>query len=183
MSEHGPSLQSLIEACFAAPRDESAMARLDAELRPYLLAVLASVNRRGADHVEDAYQAAFVKFIQLFRAGPRPGINYEAYFVAIAKNCFFDLAARDRRIVPIDEVLESEFEIPSRDEMKRTEARLMVWQAPERMDRPCQFLLERHFLSGFEQQELAAEDGISLEAVRMRLQRCRDKLRRLLNGG
>jgi len=181
VSDPFANLSELIDACFESPRDQKALTRLNAELRPYLLAVLASVNRCGRDQIEDAYQSAFIQFILIFRAGRRRGVNYEAYFVAVAKNCLFDLVRKERRLVAIDEVLESEFALPPNDEEARTDARITVWQALQRLDRPCQFLLERHYLEGFTAQELADEDDVTIENIRVRLSRCRARMKQVLD--
>lgn len=181
MSGASVDLQALIMACFRSPEDAHELERLDSELRPNLLAILASLGSNGVDLIEDAYQSAFVKYIRLFRKGPRPGINYEAYFVAIAKNCLFDLLNERRRLVTIDEVLESDFAIAPHDETARTEARITIWQALAKLDRPCQFLLERYYLEDRTSEELAEEAGIARETLHVRLHRCRERLRAVLS--
>src|SRR5690349_24424487 len=104
MSAVPPRIAELIEACYAAPSSERAMTALDADLRPHLMAILASRTSRDPSVCEEAYQNAFYRYILLFRRGQRPARNVEAYFVAIAVNCLMDELRKERGFLPIDDV-------------------------------------------------------------------------------
>jgi DNA-directed RNA polymerase specialized sigma24 family protein len=94
--------EALIRDCFRHPGDVERLARFNGAFRPYLLAVLASLSGRDPSLAEDACQAALLKFIGIFRDGPRPGINYKAYFLAIAKHSLIDEARHRQRHVPME---------------------------------------------------------------------------------
>ena len=75
---------------FSDPQNESHLRRFDDLFRPLVMAILVSRYRKDPAFVEDAYQSAFIKYIEIFSRGKKDGVVYEAYFVAIAKNSLLD---------------------------------------------------------------------------------------------
>src|ERR1051325_5331623 len=114
-----PEFEALIRDCFRQPEDLETLTRFNAAFRPHLLAALAVIARRDPSLAEDAYQAAFIKFIAIFRDGPQPGINYVPYFIAIAKNSLIDEVRRTRRHVSVDDFFEEIIKLPQPDERQR----------------------------------------------------------------
>jgi RNA polymerase sigma factor (sigma-70 family) len=170
-------LEAIINRCFSDP-SEAPLTALDVVLRPHLLAVLTAMYPRDPTLAEDAYQSAFIKFIKIFRKGPRSGIFYPAYFVAVAKNCLIDEIRRGGKHVPLDEVFDEHLALP---EDERTEARVVILQALTKLDRRCEFILERYYIMEMDSRDLARQLGVTAESVHMAVKRCRDRLRAILS--
>jgi RNA polymerase sigma factor (sigma-70 family) len=118
-----------------------------------------------------------MRFIVLFREGPR-SINYEAYFVAIAKNCLIDELRKVRGTVPFDDVFE--VVTPGVDPRARTEAKLELLLALEKLDARCRFAIQAHYIRGIPAVDLARHLGVEEESVHMVMRRCREALARVL---
>jgi len=126
--------------------------------------------------VEDGYQSAFIKYIEIFREGKKKGVVYDAYFVAIAKHSVIDELRKQSKQVPLDEILE--LPTPTRSsELGEQEAGIAFFQALSSLDRRCQFLIESFYINGMSQQELAKRLKIQAQSVPMLLSRCRDALK------
>ena len=130
---------------------------------------------------EDAYQTAFVKYIGIFREGPKPGIKYEPYFIVIAKNCLIDEIRRMKRNIPIDEVFYDEANQPETATTQDLDAKLFVLQGMMLLGRRCQFLLEGYYIAETPVPQLAKILRISPNSVYMTVKRCREELRRILS--
>lgn len=169
-----PDFGAIIQDCFREPQDLETLTRFDAVFRPHLLAVLVAMCH-DPSLTEDAYHSALIKFIEIFRAGQRPGIDYAAYFVAIAKNCLIDELRSRQRHLPIDELFEVGIVPPQPDE-----AAIVILQAMMRLDRRCQFILESYYITQMSAVELAQHLGVRPNSVHMAIKRCRDKLRNIL---
>jgi RNA polymerase sigma factor (sigma-70 family) len=172
-----PDYAEVIRRCFARP-DQASLTEFDRAFRPYTIVTLISICHDRA-LAEDAYQSAFVKYIKLFRAGPRPGQSYEeSYFVAIAKHCLIDALRKRRQDLPIDELLAEGVE--GADEEKRIEARIDALQGLMRLDPRCRHILESYYLRGDDSSAIASRIGVQRDSVHMALKRCRESLRRQL---
>jgi RNA polymerase sigma factor (sigma-70 family) len=167
-------LDALIEACYEHPDDLDVLTRFDHAFRPYMVIVLAALD---ADNAEDAYQAAFEKYIKIFRAGRKPSRNRIGYFVAVAKNCLIDERRRQREIPVVDELLETLGSIRSQDETERVDDRIALLEAMSRLDRRCQFVLESYYIREMPTRLLAIRLAISEPSVHMAVKRCRDQVR------
>src|SRR6266478_5560934 len=108
MSPSSAEFGEIVRDCFRQPEKPSCLERLDRFLRPRLLAILVATYRTDPSLAEDAYHSAFIRYIGIFKQGPKPGVNYEGYFVAVAKHCLIDEIRRARRFVPFDQLLEDE---------------------------------------------------------------------------
>ena len=177
-----PGLVALIQACFLDPDDRAAQDQLYSAFRPFVLAVLISVFPGDPSLVEDAYHSAFARFLELLRQGAKPGINYEAYFVTMAKHCLLDELRRRNRLVPFDTLLEEELSLGLRDPRVRMDAEILLLQALDRLDRRCQFLITAYYIRGMDTPDLARRLKVQPDSVYVLLQRCRDQLRRFLTG-
>lgn len=166
-----------IEQCFDNPDSPDALTGLHKALHAPLMAILLSIRPEFAD---DAYQSAFVRFILLFRSGRRPDVDYEAYFVAIAKNSLIDEIRRQQRFVPFDRVFDEELP-DSGDEMAQAELRVVLLQALTQLDTRCRFLIESFYIRGSSSGELAEHIGVAADSIYVLIQRCRDRLRKIWN--
>ncbi len=175
-----PDFEALIRDCFQHPEDLETLTRFNAAFRPPLLSALAVIARRDPSLAEDAYQAAFIKFIALLRAGPRPGISYAPYFIAIAKNSLLDEMRRTRRHVSVDDFFAEIMKLPQPDERQRAEARIALLQAMMQLKPRCQCALESYYLAEMPTQELAERLKIKPRSLYTLLDRCREALRQIL---
>jgi len=141
------------------------------------MAILASMHH-DPSILEDTYQSAFVKFLQLFRAGPKPGIEYEAYFVAVLKNCLLDELRRGRRTIPIDEVFETA--LPHVDESETLEVRVSILLAIMHLDQRCRYAIEGFYMRQLDVKRLAEDLKVDPGSIYMTLKRCRDQLKKVL---
>lgn len=178
MTENEPDLDAIVRDCARNPDDVEAFQRLDAAFRPLLLVLLASLYQTDPSLAEDAYQSAFVKFIEALRAGRQP--TYAAYFISIAKNCLIDEIRHQQRQVPLLEVFEEEFASALPDALDQNEARIVVLEAMMRLDRRCQFIVESYYIADMSASQLARHLDVRPGSVHMAIKRCRDKLRQIL---
>lgn len=174
------TLSGAIEECFERPIDQAALSDFDAKFRPVALAILLSMYSEEPTLAEDAYQTAFVKFLEIFRRGRRAEINYEAYFVAVAKHCLIDELRGRSRHVAIDELLEDP-QCP--EEIQRMEMRISLLQAMLKLPRRCQFVLEAYYVRSMKTEEIAKRLSIQPGSFHMALLRCREALKKILSGG
>jgi RNA polymerase sigma factor (sigma-70 family) len=177
------NLTRLIQDCFRNPRDVSTLTRFDEFFRPFLMVILVSIAPVGSRLAEDAYQAAFVKFIEIFQAGRRPHTNtaYVSYFVTIAKNCLLDELRRTRRTVPFDDLIDENFPGIVFDDTDRRDARITVLKAIGSLpNQRCRYLLEQHYLRGANVQQVAKYLKIKDNSFYVVLQRCREELKNLI---
>jgi len=176
LSEKSAAVRAAIELCFFEPENESHLRAFDELFRPLVMAILVSLFRKGTSFVEDGYQSAFIKYIEIFREGKKKGVVYDAYFVAIAKHSVIDELRKQSKQVPLDEILE--LPTPTRSsELGEQEAGIAFFQALSSLDRRCQFLIESFYINGMSQQELAKRLKIQAQSVPMLLSRCRDALK------
>ena len=128
MSDNTAEVRRAIELCFSDPQNESHLRRFDDLFRPLVMAILVSLYRKDPAFVEDAYQSAFIKYIEIFRRGKKEGVVYDAYFAAIAKNSLLDELRRNAKEVPLDEILA--LPTPSRgSELGEQDAGIAFFQA------------------------------------------------------
>jgi RNA polymerase sigma factor (sigma-70 family) len=167
------AISGAIENCFHNP-DEQNLRDLDEVLRPRIYAILVSLYRRSTDYVQDAYQSAFIKYLQLFQKGKNPQIDYEAYFVAVAKNCLLDELRKQRKSVPLDE-LEDEL-VAHYGMAEQIEAGVMLFQGLSLLERRCQFLLEAHYVNSMSNSEIAKRLSIDPQSVPVLVSRCKERL-------
>lgn len=179
MSDNTAAVRRAIELCFSAPQNESHLRRFDELFRPLVMAILVSLYRKDPAFVEDAYQSAFIKYIEIFSNGKKNGVVYDAYFVAIAKNSLLDELRRNAKEVPLDEILA--LPTPTRwSELSEQEAGIAFFQALSRLDRRCQFLIEGFYVNGMSQAELAKRLKIQVQSVPVLTSRCREALKNRL---
>ena len=164
MSDNTAAVRRAIELCFSDPQNESHLRRFDDLFRPLVMAILVSLYRKDPVFVEDAYQSAFIKYIEIFSSGKKDGVVYDAYFVAIAKNSLLDELRRNAKEVPLDEILA--LPTPTKgSELGEQEAGIAFFQALSSLDRRCQFLIESFYVNGMSQAELAKRLKIQVQSV------------------
>jgi RNA polymerase sigma factor (sigma-70 family) len=177
MSPTSAEFGEILRDCFDKPEDTSRLERLDRFLRPRLLAILVAIYRRDPSPSEDAYHSAFIRYIKILKQGPKTGINYEAYFVAVAKHCLIDEIRKTSRFVPFDRLVDEELADAQFKELDKGQARLDLLQAISRLEARCRFILQSHYIEGMPTPELARRLKIHDDSVYMALKRCRDHLR------
>lgn len=172
------AINKAIAKCFQSPTEKN-LRDLDSELRPRIYAILASLYRRSPEYVQDAYQSAFVKYLGIFRKGkPDPTINYEAYFVAIAKNSLLDELRKERKIVPLDDLAN---ELTAHHSgIDEAQAVVQLFQALARLDSRCQFLLQAHYVNSMPDSEVAERLKVSKDSVPVLVSRCKHELLELI---
>lgn len=173
----GAGLGAAIQDCFDHPHSEEAFVRFDGIFRPLALAILLSVYSNEPSLAEDAYQTAFVKFLEIFRAGDKGGKNWEAYFIAIAKNCLVDELRKRSRTVSIGELLKETAQ--DVDEATRTELSIALFQAMMKLPRRCQFILEAYYIRSLKTEEISKRLSIQPDSFHMTLRRCRESLKKI----
>lgn len=179
VSDDTAAVRNAIEMCFSDPQNESHLRRFDELFRPRVMAILVSLYRKDPAFVEDAYQSAFIKYIEIFGKGKKPGVVYDAYFVAIAKNSLLDELRRNAKEVSLEEILA----LPTStrwSEPSEQEAGIAFFQALASLDRRCQFLIESFYVNGMSPEELAKRLKIQSQSVPVLLSRCREALRNRL---
>lgn len=180
MSDNAAAVRTAIDLCFSDPKNESHLRGFDELFRPRVMAILVSLYRKDSAFVEDAYQSAFIKYIEIFSRGKKAGVVYDAYFVAIAKNSLVDELRRKAKEVPLDEILPPPTFARS-SELGEQEAGIAFFQALSGLDRRCQFLIEGFHVNGMSVEELARRLKIQSQSVPVLLSRCREALRNRLN--
>ena len=173
-------IQRLCEACCSNPGDQHLLERFEEAFGPNARAILGTIAPRGLDLVRDAYQSAFVKFLEIFRSPYDPRRNYPAYLIAVAKNCLVDEIRRTRKYVQIDEVFEELLgsEASGADVL---EGRIAVLQAIDGLSVRCRFLLQRYFVAGESDAEVGPLLGLRTNSVRNTRRRCLQRLREILD--
>ena len=165
-------ISAAIERCFGDQSEEN-LRDLDGVLRRRIYAILASV-RRSPEFVEDAYQSAFIKYLGILRDGKKTGINYEAYFVVVAKNCLLDELRKEGKRIPLDDI-EEEL-LAGEHGAAEVEAGIIILEAMSKLDRRCQFLLESHYINSLSDQEIAKRLSIEPKSVPVLVSRCKTSL-------
>jgi RNA polymerase sigma factor (sigma-70 family) len=182
LREREPDWDALIEGCFKRPRDNSRLTRFFKNILPYLRAALAATYSQDPSIVQDALQSAFVKYIEIFRKGKKPGKLQLGYFIVIAKNCLIDELRRRKGQVPIDEVAEVEVPIQETANVHDREDLMVFLQyAMSRLDARCQSILESYYINEVDAASLASWLGVSGESVHMAIKRCRDRLKSVVS--
>jgi RNA polymerase sigma factor (sigma-70 family) len=180
MSPTSAEFYDVLQSCFREPEEQSHLERLDRFLRPRLLSILVALYRTDPSLAEDAYQSAFIRYIQIFKQGQKPSIDYEGYFVAIAKNCLIDEIRRLRHFVPIDQLVEEELALVKFRAIHPDEARIDLLRAISMLDARCRFILQSYYIEEMETPKLAQHLNMATDSVHMALKRCRDRLRGVL---
>ena len=171
----------LIEPCFVqGPTRDRAVETFCIKLRPYFWVLLSRLSPADPSIAEDALQAAFVKFIDIFNGSGERRILSPGYYVTIAKHCLIDEIRRRKKYVELDELLLEHEAIPEAKGAVKENHEDLVLITMERMGQKCRFVLERYYLADIKGPQLAKELGISPQSVPMIVKRCRDELRSLL---
>lgn len=178
MSDTAGKLAIILEKCFEDP-SELHLREFDELFRPRVIAVLISLYRKDRSYVEDAYQSAFLKYLEIFRSGKKTGIAYDSYFVAIAKNALIDELRKHANEIGFDEFLRSQapFEPAT---LGLAEAGVRFFEALGKLSRRCQFIIESHLINGISAEEIAKSLKIQSQSIPTLLGRCRDLLRMYL---
>ena len=101
-------LEGMLRSCFEAPDDALTVSSFCGAFRPYLLALLSSLYPNDSSIIEDALQAAFVKFLSLFRARSNREGKTLGYFVVIARHCLIDEVRRKRGRIAFDDFVDTQ---------------------------------------------------------------------------
>lgn len=133
------------------------------------------------DDAEDVVQAAWIRAYRRLGQCREPD-RFGAWVFRIAANgCKDALKAARRNVVPMDSVAEPGADgVGPEDEVLRAEQRRRIAAALERLpaDQREAFLLKH--AEGWSYDEMAERLGVGVSALKMRVHRARDELRRLL---
>lgn len=171
-------IEEAIRRCFEYPDDEGVLTEFDRLFRPFVLLALSRIARHHASAIEDAYQTAFIKYIEIFREKRRPKRSYANYLLVVAKNALLDQLRSKERMAALEGLWDELFG----GQTVRTSPldRLLLLEAMMSVGVPCQFTLEKFYLAGATVEEIGRALDISPASVYVRLQRCREELRSFL---
>jgi RNA polymerase sigma factor (sigma-70 family) len=180
VSQGTEKITRAIYTCFEDPDNVEKLEAFDGLFRPFMLAVLVSMTPDDPGFAEDAYQTAFVKFIQIFRGGRKPSIRYDAYFVAVAKHCLIDELRSRSRTSSIEELLDCVSDDREAKRIESLDRNIALFQGLSRLARRCHYLLESYYIRGATIDELSISLGIQKGSVQTAISRCREALRRII---
>ena len=175
-----PDFEALIHDCFAHPENSEMLTHFNTAFRPHLLATLTPLTRSDPSLAEDACQTALIKFLELFRAGAQPDIDYVPYFIAIARNSLLDELRLKRRHLLVDDIFEELIQLPRPDERRRAEIKIALLQAMLQLKPRCKFALESYYLMEMPTEEVARRLKVKPRSLYTTLDRCRKELRKIL---
>ena len=172
-----------IEECFRRKGDPASLERFNNALEGHVKAILATISGGDRDLVHDAYGDVFIKYITLFRQGKKAGKAYRPeYFVAMAKNCLIDALRKKKKTVSIDslfaETLPRYNPKTACDEENKIALQMALLKLPPR-DR---YILEKHYIEGMTDEELAINIGVSPSSIPMLIKRAKEKLKKIVMG-
>jgi RNA polymerase sigma factor (sigma-70 family) len=173
-------LEGMLRGCFEKPDDPLTVSSFCGAFRPYLLALLSSLYPNDASIIEDALQAAFVKFLSLFRARSNHGQKNLGYFVVIARHCLIDEVRKKRGRIAFDDFADMEIRQGIGDFDEKVIWHIMVSAAMMQLDQRCRFVLESYYIQERDAKAIADELKVSHESFYVILQRSRASLRALL---
>ena len=170
--------QRLIDRLLVDSQDHDALVELDKTLGREIRTYLSARADSDPSLVQDAYQDALVRFLELFQNPPDHPVE-PGYLVAIAKNCLIDHIRKNHAEHPLGELL-SEMTPYAGNPEDEWNTRIHLLQAVNRLDDRCRYVLESFYLEGLPAGDLAATLEVSTDSVYVLLQRCRERLRRHL---
>lgn len=174
-------LQRLLRKCFDNPTDKRRVSSFYCAFKPYLLAILAAMYPQDYAIVEDALQAAFVKFLVLFKTNRDHGQKNVGYFVVIARHCLIDEVRKRRGRIAFDQLAESEMCQGVSSDEDVMWCHVVVSAAMMHVDQKCRFVLESYYIQERDPKLIALDLGISHQSFYVTLQRCRESLRAVLS--
>lgn len=137
----------------------------------------------GFETPDDVVQATLLALVQNFRRGGFVGGNLRAYVRRIAKNMcissYRKVRARGEHVALEDVSFGIESSISGAD----VERRAMLVHIMERMGEECRRIVTLAYMHGYNRKEIGQELGISVEAARVRLFRCIQSARVMLDIG
>jgi RNA polymerase sigma factor (sigma-70 family) len=134
----------------------------------------------GFETPDDIVQATLLALVQNFRRDAFVGGNLRAYVRRIAKNMcvssYRKLRSRGEHVA-----LEGA-SVTAPESGDRVEHRAMLARVMEQMGEECRRIVTLAYVHGYSRGEIAGQLGISVEAARVRLFRCIQSSRLMLNG-
>ena len=104
------------------------------------------------------------------------GVEYDAYFVAIAKNSLIDELRKSAKHVSLDDILGMPV-APHHSGLGEAEIGIAFFEALSKLERRCQFLIEAAFISGMSHHDIAKRLKTQPQSVPVMLSRCREALK------
>lgn len=158
---------------------ESEFGRLPEKLRRFFL----SRGVRTEDEARELAQETVLRVFQRIERGEAVE-SAEAYALGIAKNVFFEYCRRVTRAEMHDGISGAvelpSFENPLTDALESSR-RLIVRRALSLLPEKMRSLLVRRFIDEIPSRTIAREEGISTDAVDMRVYRAKRELRRRMD--
>ena len=179
----GPPFASVMPKTMSTPSwadpFEAELGRLPEKLRRFFL----SRGVRTEDEACDLVQETLLRVLQRASRG-EPLDSPEAYALGVAKNVFFEYCRRVRkanRHEGLSGILDlAGAEDPLSDALSSSR-RLIVRKALELLPRRMKDLLVRRFVEEVPSRTIAREEGITTDAVDMRVYRAKRELRRKMD--
>ncbi len=172
--------------------DQALLARLQAGEEQALAdcvdaygAYAAAVVRAAAPglSVQDAEEAAAEAFAKLWRAAgridPAKG-SLKTYLAAVCRNEARSRLRALRPVLPLEEDFLSPPELQAAARLERRELQMMTRQALDGLDEPTRQVFLRYYYQRETTAQIARSMGVSRSAVKNRLMRGREKLRKAL---
>lgn len=159
---------------------EAELGRLPEKLRRFFL----SRGVRTEDEALDLVQETLLRVLQRVSRGDRPLDSPEAFSLGVAKNVFLEYCRRVQRANKhegLSGVLElAGNENPLSDALESSR-KLIVRKALELLPARMKVLLVRRFVEEVPSRTIAREEGISTDAVDMRVYRAKRELRKRMD--
>lgn len=159
---------------------EAELGRLPEKLRRFFL----SRGVRTEDEALDLVQETLLRVLQRVSRGDRPLDSPEAFSLGVAKNVFFEYCRRVQRANKhegLSGVLELAGNEDPLSDVLASSRKLIVRKALELLPARMKVLLVRRFVEEVPSRTIAREEGISTDAVDMRVYRAKRELRKRMD--
>lgn len=159
---------------------EAELGRLPEKLRRFFL----SRGVRTEDEALDLVQETLLRVLQRVSRGDRPLDSPEAFSLGVAKNVFLEYCRRVQRANKhegLSGVLELAGNEDPLSDALASSRKLIVRKALELLPARMKVLLVRRFVEEIPSRTIAREEGISTDAVDMRVYRAKRELRKKMD--
>jgi len=140
---------------------------------------------RSSEDSEDAVQEAFTKiYMNAGRFQPQEGASFNSWGYKILINTCYTLHMKRKKGMTGRTFLEDEvlYNLPGKiNEAEEDELRDMIASLLAHLPKNLHRVLHLHFLMGYRQQEIADMEGESVGAVKTRIFRAKQELRKIYN--
>ena len=162
--------------------DEEALGSLIDRYSAYVHTIVRSITR-GKLTEQDAEEITSEAFYRLWHnASSVSAGKVKAFLARIARNRAIDAVRRSKPVLPLTETVAVPIDGPETDAVKRAEYAALK-RAVDGLPEPDRTLFLGRYYLAKTRRELAKETGLSVNTVKTKLRRGREKLRRELENG